>query len=70
MTTENPRWLKSSYSDNGGQCVEVAANLATSHGIVPIRDSKNPTGPALNIPATAFAAFITSVKTEDFGGTQ
>ncbi|MGP3991463.1 DUF397 domain-containing protein [Streptomyces sp. 3N207] len=69
MTTETPRWYKSSYSSNGGACVEVAANLAASDGVVPIRDSKNPTGPALNIPAASFTAFITSVKAENFGGT-
>ena len=63
MTTETPRWLKSSYSGNGGQCVEVATNLAT----VPIRDSKNPTGPVLNLPATAFITFITGVKTGELG---
>ncbi|MGI5351837.1 DUF397 domain-containing protein [Streptomyces sp. CA-250714] len=69
MTTEAPRWYKSSYSNNGGQCIEVAGNLAATHGVVPIRDSKNPTGPVLNLPATALTAFITGVKTEDFGGT-
>ncbi|MGP3991464.1 DUF397 domain-containing protein [Streptomyces sp. 3N207] len=69
MTTETPHWLKSSYSDNGGACIEVATNLATANGVVPIRDSKNPSGPALNIPAASFAAFITSVKVEAFGGT-
>ncbi|MFE3531090.1 DUF397 domain-containing protein, partial [Streptomyces sp. NPDC059144] len=47
MTTETPRWFTSSYSENGGQCVEVATNLAAPHGIVPVRDSKNTTGPAL-----------------------
>ncbi|MFH9393382.1 DUF397 domain-containing protein, partial [Streptomyces sp. NPDC017556] len=26
MTTETPRWFTSSYSENGGQCVEVATN--------------------------------------------
>ncbi|MFF2597684.1 DUF397 domain-containing protein, partial [Streptomyces californicus] len=41
MTTETPRWFTSSYSDNGGACVEVATNLATPHGIVPVRDSKD-----------------------------
>ncbi|MFB7900487.1 DUF397 domain-containing protein, partial [Streptomyces xiamenensis] len=34
MTTESPRWFTSSYSNNGGQCIEVAANLAASHGVV------------------------------------
>ncbi|MFE4175133.1 DUF397 domain-containing protein [Streptomyces sp. NPDC056909] len=28
MTTETPRWSTSSYSDNGGQCVEVAARTS------------------------------------------
>ncbi|MFF9185757.1 DUF397 domain-containing protein, partial [Streptomyces misionensis] len=27
MTTDSPRWLTSSYSDNGGNCVEVAINV-------------------------------------------
>ncbi|MCZ7414619.1 MULTISPECIES: DUF397 domain-containing protein [unclassified Streptomyces] len=67
MTTESPRWYKSSYSDNGGQCIEVAANLIATHGIVPVRDSKNPGGPALHVPADAFSAFVASVKAEDFG---
>jgi len=38
-------WRKSSYSGtNGGNCVEVARNLP---GVVAVRDSKNPPGPAL-----------------------
>ncbi|MFE6980028.1 DUF397 domain-containing protein [Streptomyces griseus] len=67
MTTETPRWFTSSYSENGGQCVEVATNLAAPHGIVPVRDSKNPTGPALTIPATAFTTFVAGVRAGDFG---
>ncbi|MER0243869.1 DUF397 domain-containing protein [Streptomyces sp. HSW2009] len=65
MTTETPRWTKSSYSDNGGQCVEVAANLAT-HGIVPVRDSKDPQGPTLAFGTTAWTAFVAGVKAGDF----
>ncbi|MGX2995020.1 DUF397 domain-containing protein [Streptomyces sp. JNUCC 64] len=60
------QWLKSSYSDNGGACVEVAANLIASHGIVPVRDSKNPDGPALSLRAHAFAAFVTGVQADGF----
>ncbi|MBT2900169.1 DUF397 domain-containing protein [Streptomyces sp. McG3] len=67
MTTETPRWFTSSYSENGGQCVQVATNLATPHGIVPVRDSKNVSGPALTIPATAFTAFVAGVRAGDFG---
>ncbi|MFF9575783.1 DUF397 domain-containing protein [Streptomyces rubiginosohelvolus] len=67
MTTETPRWYRSSYSGNGGQCVEVATNLAAPHGIVPVRDSKNVTGPALTVPAAAFSAFVSGVRAGDFG---
>ncbi|MFB7478446.1 DUF397 domain-containing protein [Streptomyces anulatus] len=67
MTTETPRWYTSSYSGNGGQCVQVATNLATPHGIVPVRDSKNVSGPVLDVPATAFSAFVAGVRAGDFG---
>ncbi|MFG2777760.1 DUF397 domain-containing protein [Streptomyces prunicolor] len=67
MSTEFPRWFKSSYSDNGGDCVEAAANLVAPQGIVPVRDSKNPTGPVLGFPADAFTSFIAGVKAGTFG---
>ncbi|GCD35383.1 hypothetical protein OEIGOIKO_03126 [Streptomyces chrestomyceticus JCM 4735] len=35
MTTETPRWFKSSYSENGGVCIEVATNLITTLGVIP-----------------------------------
>ncbi|MGX1948712.1 DUF397 domain-containing protein [Streptomyces anulatus] len=67
MTTETPRWFTSSYSNNGGACVQVATNLAAPHGIVPVRDSKNASGPALAVPAAAFTAFVAGVRAGDFG---
>ncbi|MFH9393383.1 DUF397 domain-containing protein, partial [Streptomyces sp. NPDC017556] len=36
--------------------------LAAPHGIVPVRDSKNVSGPALTVPAAAFTAFVTGIK--------
>ncbi|MCO6695890.1 MULTISPECIES: DUF397 domain-containing protein [Streptomyces] len=66
MTTESPRWFKSSYSSNGGDCVEVAANLAPTHGIVPVRDSKVQSGPVLTVPANAFSSFVAGVKAGTF----
>ncbi|MGW2177140.1 DUF397 domain-containing protein [Streptomyces sp. NPDC001732] len=67
MTTESPRWFTSSYSGNGGQCIEVASNLAGSFGVVPVRDSKNPNGPVLNTSPASFATFVAGVKAGEFG---
>ncbi|MEU9007104.1 DUF397 domain-containing protein [Streptomyces sp. NPDC048551] len=62
MTTESPCWFTSSYSDNGGQCVEVATNLAAARGIVPVRDSKCGDGPVVDVSAAAFSAFVDGLK--------
>ncbi|MCT2541797.1 DUF397 domain-containing protein [Streptomyces sp. NBC_01362] len=67
MTTESPRWFKSSRSENGGACIEVASNLVASRGVVPVRDSKNPGGPVLNVRADSFASFVAGVKAGQFG---
>lgn len=56
------QWVKSRYSGNGGECIEIAPNFP---GLVPVRDSKNPTGPALAFPATAFTSFLAAVKRGD-----
>jgi Domain of unknown function (DUF397) len=53
-------WRKASYSgDNGGNCVEVARNLP---GVVAVRDSKNPAGPALVFTQDEWAAFTAAIK--------
>lgn len=62
MKTESPRWFKSSYSSNGGDCIEIAANLVASQGIVPVRDSKDISGPVLSFPASAFSTFVAGVQ--------
>lgn len=55
------QWRKSSYSNGtGGDCVEVADNLP---GLTPVRDSKNPEGPALVFPTRAWALFVNSLRT-------
>ncbi|ASY32912.1 MULTISPECIES: DUF397 domain-containing protein [Streptomyces] len=60
-------WFKSSYSDNnGGSCVEVAADLVGSHGLVPVRDSKCVAGPVLAVTSSAFAGFVAGVKSGAF----
>ncbi|WP_326697117.1 DUF397 domain-containing protein [Streptomyces sp. NBC_01754] len=53
-------WRASSYSNaNGGECVEVADGFP---GVVPVRDSKDPTGPVLLLRAPAWDEFVTSLK--------
>ncbi|MFC9233671.1 DUF397 domain-containing protein [Streptomyces decoyicus] len=53
-------WCKSSYSNgDGGNCVEVVDDLP---GIVPVRDSKDPHGPAIIFPASAWSTFVSAVK--------
>lgn len=55
-------WVKSSYSNgDGGGCVEWAPTTVATTGTVPVRDSKNPTGPTLAVPAPAWAAFVAEI---------
>ncbi|WP_416971995.1 DUF397 domain-containing protein [Streptomyces sp. 4F14] len=53
-------WRKSSYSGpQGGECVEVLDGYASG---VPVRDSKNLTGPAIVVPAGGWTSFLAAVK--------
>ena len=50
---------KSSYSGgNGGGCVEIASNLP---GVIAVRDSKDPGGPALLFSPGEWKAFLAGV---------
>ncbi|MGI5219901.1 DUF397 domain-containing protein [Nocardia sp. CA-290969] len=51
-------WFKSSRSASGKECVEVA-HLRS--GMVGVRDSKNPTGPALVFGPAAWDAFTSAI---------
>ncbi|RXS83600.1 DUF397 domain-containing protein [Streptomyces sp. TM32] len=54
------QWRKSSYSSGQpDNCLEVSDNHP---GVVPVRDSKNPHGPALVFPAAGWTAFVDAVK--------
>jgi hypothetical protein len=53
-------WSKSTHSGgNGGNCVQVARNMP---GIVAVRDSKDPAGPALVFGPADWRAFTARVK--------
>ncbi|WP_431873503.1 DUF397 domain-containing protein [Micromonospora marina] len=54
-------WRKSTRSNGSGDCVEVADGLP---GVVGLRDSKDPAGPALAFQPSSWAAFIRAVKSE------
>lgn len=57
---ERAVWRKSSYSgSSGGACVEVARNLP---GVVAVRDSQDPDGPALVLSPAAWREFTGSLK--------
>ncbi|MFJ6618431.1 DUF397 domain-containing protein [Kitasatospora sp. NPDC091335] len=56
-------WRKSSFSGAQSNCIEIAAGVTE---VVPVRDSKDPNGPALLFPAEAWASFLSGVKSGDF----
>ncbi|MFJ6724332.1 DUF397 domain-containing protein [Streptomyces sp. NPDC091281] len=62
MADQIPCWRTSSYSDNGGACVEVALNLLGTRGTVPVRDSKNAAGPEVVLTGDAFSSFLSALK--------
>ncbi|MER7787455.1 DUF397 domain-containing protein [Streptomyces sp. NPDC097640] len=56
-------WYKSSYSGGDqGECLEVARG----HASIPVRDSKNPHGPALVFEPSVWSAFLSAVKEGEF----
>ncbi|KZM72530.1 DUF397 domain-containing protein [Nocardia terpenica] len=57
------RWFKSSRSGGSQECVEVAF-LGAGH--VGVRDSKNPTGPALVFTSAEWDSFTNALETDGF----
>ena len=58
------RWRKSSFSGNGGgNCVEVATESCD----IAVRDSKDPHGSVLTLPAAWWHWFIAAIKAGPHG---
>lgn len=55
-------WRKSTFSSANGACVEVAI----LPGGIGVRDSKNPSGPALTFTLAEWAAFTAGVRDGEF----
>lgn len=74
-----PAWRKSSYSTSWSNCVEVAAlgwrtsshssdeanyvEVTLGNPAIGVRDSKNPDGPVLAVPAVRWSAFLHGIAT-------
>ncbi|MFJ5099872.1 DUF397 domain-containing protein [Streptomyces sp. NPDC088554] len=58
---ENMAWRKSSYSGQGGDCLEVCDGVPD---VTPIRDSKQPRGPVLVFPANSWSVFVRTLKND------
>ncbi|WP_320779074.1 DUF397 domain-containing protein [Streptomyces sp. CRN 30] len=52
-------WIKSSYSQGNGACVEVTSPVSWQ---LAVRDSKVPDGPTLAFPADAWNSFVASAS--------
>ncbi|WP_433522120.1 DUF397 domain-containing protein [Nocardia pseudovaccinii] len=61
------KWFKSSRSGGGKDCVEVAF---LEGGHVGVRDSKNPTGPALVFAPGEWDTFVAGAKDGEFNRQQ
>jgi len=59
-STLGAAWTKSSYSGGQGNCVEVAFSALPA--ALPVRDSKNPSGPAIVVPDSHWGVFVDAVK--------
>jgi hypothetical protein len=57
------RWLRSSYSTGANNCVETAVpRSGPGAGLLAVRDSKDPAGPALLLSPGSWTEFMAAFK--------
>ncbi|MFI2435243.1 DUF397 domain-containing protein [Streptomyces sp. NPDC018693] len=57
------RWLRSSYSTGANNCVETARPASgPGAGLLAVRDSKDPAGPALLFSPESWAGFTAAFR--------
>ncbi len=63
LALHSARWLRSSYSTGANNCVETARPAAGPlAGLLAVRDSKAPAGPALLFSPESWTEFVTAVR--------
>jgi hypothetical protein len=62
-STAGLAWRKSSFSGAQNDCIEIAT---TADDMIAVRDSKNPTGPALLVSKSELRAFVDGAKDGQF----
>jgi Domain of unknown function (DUF397) len=60
-------WRTSSYSGNGGECVEVGRD---GGGMIMVRDTKNQGAPVCRFPPAGWRAFVARVRAGTSGSGQ
>ncbi|MFI6983101.1 DUF397 domain-containing protein [Embleya sp. NPDC050154] len=56
-----PRWFKSSYSMQNGDCTEIRPH---PDGAVEVRDSKDPAVGLLTLARTPWRTFVSALRTD------
>ncbi|MFI6155500.1 DUF397 domain-containing protein [Kitasatospora sp. NPDC051170] len=57
------QWKKATASNPNDNCIEMAT---TTTGAVPVRDSKDPHGPALGFTPEGWRSFVSGIRAGDF----
>lgn len=64
--TSQLHWFKSNRSGSNGNCVEITTDRLASHGVVLLRDSKNPDVAPFAFTRAEWTAFLGGVQDGDF----